>query len=162
MYLLRIEQTSELQSICPESAHGPSHTSRCTSSYEDSQPGCLRHTWSYNQRYQIVCFPVISAVMSTEATGEAYEEEHVHTVYEQIASHFSSTRYKVRLKYISTAMNSNECMPIFVSAMANHWKISERPRTGLRRSGRGLWQWQISGCKSGYLHRRFGQVRSQC
>ncbi|KAF2432274.1 S-adenosyl-L-methionine-dependent methyltransferase [Tothia fuscella] len=26
--------------------------------------------------------------------GEAYEEEHVHTVYEEIASHFSSTRYK--------------------------------------------------------------------
>ncbi|GIZ36655.1 hypothetical protein CKM354_000012400 [Cercospora kikuchii] len=26
--------------------------------------------------------------------GESYEEEHVHTVYEQIASHFSSTRYK--------------------------------------------------------------------
>lgn len=33
--------------------------------------------------------------MSQEAIGEAYEEEHVHTVYEQIASHFSSTRYKV-------------------------------------------------------------------
>ena len=30
-----------------------------------------------------------------QATGAAYEEEHVHTVYEQIASHFSSTRYKV-------------------------------------------------------------------
>jgi len=25
----------------------------------------------------------------------SYEEEHVHEVYEQIASHFSSTRYKV-------------------------------------------------------------------
>ncbi|KAF2207555.1 hypothetical protein CERZMDRAFT_50763 [Cercospora zeae-maydis SCOH1-5] len=29
-----------------------------------------------------------------EQHGETYEEEHVHTVYEQIASHFSSTRYK--------------------------------------------------------------------
>ncbi|TKA66105.1 tRNA (carboxymethyluridine(34)-5-O)-methyltransferase [Friedmanniomyces simplex] len=29
-----------------------------------------------------------------EAKGEIYEEEHVHGVYEQIASHFSSTRYK--------------------------------------------------------------------
>lgn len=28
--------------------------------------------------------------------GEGYEEQHVHTVYEQIASHFSSTRYKVQ------------------------------------------------------------------
>ncbi|KAF2160830.1 hypothetical protein M409DRAFT_70149 [Zasmidium cellare ATCC 36951] len=26
--------------------------------------------------------------------GEGYEEEHVHSVYDQIASHFSSTRYK--------------------------------------------------------------------
>ncbi|KAK3073896.1 tRNA methyltransferase, has a role in tRNA modification [Teratosphaeriaceae sp. CCFEE 6253] len=33
--------------------------------------------------------------MDTEADkGEHYEEEHVHGVYEQIASHFSSTRYK--------------------------------------------------------------------
>ncbi|KAK0906782.1 tRNA methyltransferase, has a role in tRNA modification, partial [Friedmanniomyces endolithicus] len=29
-----------------------------------------------------------------QAKGETYEEEHVHGVYEQIASHFSSTRYK--------------------------------------------------------------------
>jgi hypothetical protein len=28
--------------------------------------------------------------------GDAYEEEHVHSVYEEIAGHFSSTRYKVR------------------------------------------------------------------
>lgn len=27
--------------------------------------------------------------------GEEYERKHVHEVYEQIASHFSSTRYKV-------------------------------------------------------------------
>jgi tRNA (uracil-5-)-methyltransferase TRM9 len=33
--------------------------------------------------------------MATEAqTPENYEEEHVHGVYEEIASHFSSTRYK--------------------------------------------------------------------
>ncbi|CAK4033861.1 tRNA (carboxymethyluridine(34)-5-O)-methyltransferase [Lecanosticta acicola] len=31
---------------------------------------------------------------SESSHGEEYEEEHVHTVYEQIASHFSSTRYK--------------------------------------------------------------------
>ncbi|KAF2462671.1 S-adenosyl-L-methionine-dependent methyltransferase [Lindgomyces ingoldianus] len=29
-----------------------------------------------------------------EPRGEAYETQHVHTVYEEIASHFSSTRYK--------------------------------------------------------------------
>jgi hypothetical protein len=27
--------------------------------------------------------------------GEDYEEQHVHSVYEEIAPHFSSTRYKV-------------------------------------------------------------------
>ena len=27
--------------------------------------------------------------------GASYEAEHVHSVYEEIASHFSSTRYKV-------------------------------------------------------------------
>jgi hypothetical protein len=28
-------------------------------------------------------------------TSEAYEEQHVHSVYEEIATNFSSTRYKV-------------------------------------------------------------------
>ena len=30
-----------------------------------------------------------------ERSGQSYEEEHVHQVYQQIAQHFSSTRYKV-------------------------------------------------------------------
>jgi tRNA (uracil-5-)-methyltransferase TRM9 len=40
--------------------------------------------------------------MSTDQTNteegkddKAYEQKHVHDVYQQIASHFSSTRYKV-------------------------------------------------------------------
>ncbi|KAF4556858.1 tRNA (carboxymethyluridine(34)-5-O)-methyltransferase-like protein [Elsinoe fawcettii] len=32
--------------------------------------------------------------MPSDDKSETYEEEHVHSVYEQIASHFSSTRYK--------------------------------------------------------------------
>jgi hypothetical protein len=32
---------------------------------------------------------------AVDAKSEQYEETHVHAVYEQIASHFSSTRYKV-------------------------------------------------------------------
>jgi hypothetical protein len=36
-----------------------------------------------------------TAAAATNPGQEAYEEEHVHSVYEQIASHFSSTRYKV-------------------------------------------------------------------
>lgn len=31
----------------------------------------------------------------SEDKSRVYEEEHVHDVYQQIASHFSSTRYKV-------------------------------------------------------------------
>jgi phage-related protein len=30
-----------------------------------------------------------------QSSDEVYEEEHVHTVYNSIASHFSSTRHKV-------------------------------------------------------------------
>jgi hypothetical protein len=32
---------------------------------------------------------------SSDPQGASYEAEHVHSVYEEIASHFSSTRYKV-------------------------------------------------------------------
>lgn len=32
---------------------------------------------------------------TSETEGASYEAEHVHSVYEEIASHFSSTRYKV-------------------------------------------------------------------
>jgi tRNA (uracil-5-)-methyltransferase TRM9 len=33
--------------------------------------------------------------MASEQNGEAYEQENVHAVYQQIAQHFSATRYKV-------------------------------------------------------------------
>lgn len=33
--------------------------------------------------------------VSTDDDALSYEETHVHSVYESIASHFSSTRYKV-------------------------------------------------------------------
>lgn len=33
--------------------------------------------------------------LASEQDSRAYEEEHVHSVYQQIATHFSSTRYKV-------------------------------------------------------------------
>jgi hypothetical protein len=33
--------------------------------------------------------------LASEQESRAYEEEHVHSVYQQIAAHFSSTRYKV-------------------------------------------------------------------
>lgn len=50
--------------------------------------------------------------------GTSYEEEHVHEVYEQIASHFSSTRYKVCVTPPSLATKStNPIQP---------WPIVER------------------------------------
>lgn len=36
-----------------------------------------------------------------KAQLEAYEEQNVHDVYQQIAQHFSSTRYKVRLLLVT-------------------------------------------------------------
>ena len=38
--------------------------------------------------------PSLPSVGAMELAPEKYEQEHVHEVYEQIASHFSSTRYK--------------------------------------------------------------------
>lgn len=38
---------------------------------------------------------VQTAVTFDNKTAEEYEERHVHAVYEQIAGHFSETRYKV-------------------------------------------------------------------
>lgn len=43
-----------------------------------------------------------------EQHGESYEEEHVHTVYEQIASHFSLTRYKVSTAISAIAQSVHE------------------------------------------------------
>lgn len=38
----------------------------------------------------------------TKPNAEDYESKHVHEVYQQIASHFSETRYKVCLRYSDT------------------------------------------------------------
>lgn len=38
--------------------------------------------------------PPTATTTNTTSQEEAYEAEHVHEVYEQIAPHFSSTRYK--------------------------------------------------------------------
>lgn len=47
------------------------------------------------KRHQSSKTSLAPSLMPNDATGgEAYEEEHVHAIYEQIASHFSSTRYK--------------------------------------------------------------------
>jgi hypothetical protein len=45
---------------------------------------------------------------------EAYEERHVHVVYNQIASHFSSTRYKVAKPIVPlmVVLNNNSLGPL--------------------------------------------------
>ncbi len=40
---------------------------------------------------------VTMTTITADQNPHEYEKEHVHEVYEQIASHFSSTRYKVRV-----------------------------------------------------------------
>jgi tRNA (uracil-5-)-methyltransferase TRM9 len=57
---------------------------------------------------------------STTERGEAYEEEHVHTVYEEIASHFSSTRYKVCVSPTSAPP------PNYLLTSLKPWPIVER------------------------------------
>ena len=39
-------------------------------------------------------------VAPVSADAQAHEDAHVHAVYDRIASHFASTRYKVRLALI--------------------------------------------------------------
>ena len=52
---------------------------------------------------------------------EAYEDEHVHQVYEQIAHHFSSTRYKV-----IAGSNHCRCVSLDLRALSQPWPIVER------------------------------------
>ena len=40
------------------------------------------------------------SLVTEKLQEEAYEEKHVHEVYQQIAGHFSSTRYKVYIYHI--------------------------------------------------------------
>jgi hypothetical protein len=45
-----------------------------------------------------------SGLQAAPSQEETYEELHVHQVYEQIASHFSATRYKVRTAIFETKL----------------------------------------------------------
>lgn len=62
--------------------------------------------------------------------AEEYESKHVHEVYQQIASHFSETRYKVRLYYRTCQCNqvSDDL------AMANRRTVPSRAKARLNRS----------------------------
>lgn len=83
--------------------------------------------------------------------AEAYEEKNVHEVYQQIAEHFSSTRYKVHL----TPLNLLYYIYIYLSlflvtnsiAMANCRTVP--PKYHIRRcwSRYWMWEWQVSARK---------------
>ena len=49
------------------------------------------------------------SMVPTEVAGnaQAHEDKHVHMIYDKIATHFSSTRYKVSLS-ISRSLISND------------------------------------------------------
>ena len=45
--------------------------------------------------------------MTTNESGVEFEAKHVHEVYDEIAEHFSDTRYKVRLTHIRKVCTSH-------------------------------------------------------
>jgi tRNA (uracil-5-)-methyltransferase TRM9 len=56
--------------------------------------------------------------MATPQADEAYEQKNVHEVYQQIAQHFSATRYKVCL---------SDCMQQHLKLIVSQpWPIVER------------------------------------
>jgi hypothetical protein len=99
-YSLQGQQWSEVNDLLEGNSSTDHHTTQAIAVYLTTR-AINATSRSSDQRRLIQSSSVKVVIMSTEATGEAYEEEHVHTVYEQIASHFSSTRYKVRM--ISTS-----------------------------------------------------------
>lgn len=93
------------------------------------------------------------------ATREAYEEEHVHQVYSQIAHHFSSTRYKVCTKSFSSfslflAFDQRFLLvPVCADcgaspALANSGAVPERTASRGHRAGHWMRQWQVPHCES--------------
>jgi hypothetical protein len=70
--------------------------------------------------YTVTPMPPSPAAVTTTVVDDnpaVYEHRHVHAVYDQIAPHFSSTRYKV-VKFSSlfvVTLNGNSLGPLFRS-----------------------------------------------
>jgi hypothetical protein len=75
------------------------------------------------------------------AMGKAYEEKHVHKVYQQIAQHFSSTRYKACNNCCLRKKNPNAIFAKhwYFTAMAHCGKISWE--VGTRVCWFRYWMW---------------------
>lgn len=73
---------------------------------------------------------------------EAYEEHNVHEVYQQIAQHFSSTRYKVGLSLCSVRCASDSTHS---SAVACCGTFLAESGTRCCWARCGMRQWQVFG-----------------
>lgn len=86
---------------------------------------------------------------------QEYEDKNVHAIYDEIAVHFSSTRYKVSLcpyLLISTTLS--------LTALAHNHCIHLQHFDGVGWSGFWHWQWEIPTTPFGTawqnLHHRTG------
>lgn len=87
--------------------------------------------------------PAVTATVVDDADPQNYENEHVHAVYDEIAPHFSSTRYKVRSSLYGPPGPLDSLM-VDCTALADHLAV---PVLATHRMGRaGLWygKWKIS------------------
>lgn len=97
------------------------------------------------------CGNVTMGTTSPDRGSQEYEEQHVHNVYEQIASHFSSTRYKVSLWLIHVRW----CYRLTeLQALANCPAIPSRASSRIRWPGRWLRKREILDCQPQRLHCR--------
>lgn len=97
------------------------------------------------------CGNVIMGTTSPDQGSQEYEEQHVHNVYEQVASHFSSTRYKVSLWLIHV----RRCYRLTeLQALANCPAIPPRAFSRIRWPRRWLRKREILECQPERLHCR--------
>lgn len=82
------------------------------------------------------------ATPTDERAPEAYEEQNVHEVYQQIAEHFSSTRYKVCSILSSISIYKGTGLTR-ISAVAHCGTFPPRVIARLHRARCGMRQWQV-------------------
>ena len=97
------------------------------------------------------------------ANAEEYEAKHVHRVYEEIASHFSSTRYKVSPWYSvakGRARASADCKArLMRSAMADRRALPPGSAGRVGRRRRGVRERQVPVGQPEGLHRSLRPLR---
>lgn len=81
---------------------------------------------------------------SEDGAATAYEQAHVHRVYEHIADHFAATRYKVRLPRRPAGRESDAAI-----AMAAGGAVPEGAAARCRRPGSRLRQRQVPRLQRG-------------